>query len=99
MDWHGDRQIDRALVGIRAHPHIVVFCLNVQAGGSHGNSLHAFRTPAGVRLIASRFGFDNDFFYVCAFDGDAAAYQMSTKRYRARWVSKWNGNSVARLGA
>src|SRR5579864_337127 len=100
MNWNGDRKIDSPLIRIRAHPHIVVFRFNVQAGGSHGNTFHAFSPPAAMGLFAApRLGFHHHLFYVRTFYGDAAAHQVSAKRYRARWISKWNGNSVVGLSA
>src|SRR5438445_13171741 len=100
MGWNGDRQIDSALVRVGAYPHIVVFRFNVQASGSHGNTLHAFSPATASGFFAApAFGLDNDFLYVRAFHGDAAAHQVSAKSHRARWVRKGDGNSVIRLGA
>src|SRR6185437_7952168 len=97
MDWHGDREISRALVRVRTDPHIVVFRFNIQASGSHGNSLHAFSaaTASGFFAIPA-FGLDSNFLYVCAFYGNAAAHQVSAKCDRTRWISKRNVDFILR---
>src|SRR3954454_9012564 len=97
MDWHGDREISRALVRVRAYAHVVIFGLDVEACGGHGNALHAFSpaTASGFFTIPA-FGLDNDFLYVCALYRNAAAHQMSTKRNRTRWISKRNGDFILR---